>query len=448
MKDLYTGVRGAAVDILNRIERTDSYLDKLLDHELRNSELSGQDKALLYELVHGVVRWLGRLDWILSGFYKGQFSKALPILKNALRVALYQIMFLDKIPDYAIVNEAVDFVKKLQGQKPADITNAVLRNIIRSKNGLRYPNPEENLTGYLAAYYSHPSWLVKRWLERYGQEATESLMLANNERPYLTLRINLLKVDKTEFETLLNSVNLRFNTCKYLPDFYKLQNLTNIQNWQYFQEGYFTIQDESAGMACRLLDVNPGMDVLDLCAAPGGKTTYLADLMNNRGSITSVDKFEIKLKYLEAALNRLGITNVKTVQSDIKEFEGGTYDRILLDAPCSGMGTLSKKPEIKWKKDLLDIRKLSTLQSELIRKAASMVNPGGVLVYSTCTIEPEENFEVVSKFLEEHPEFELDNASKYVPEEVVDANGCVQTMPNLHKMDGAFAARLVRKSGL
>lgn len=446
VKDLYVGVRGAAVDILNRIERTDSYLDKLLDHELRNSELSGQDKALLYELVHGVVRWMGRLDWILSGFYKGQFSKALPILKNALRVALYQIMFLDKIPDYAIVNEAVDFVKKLQGQKPADITNAVLRNIIRSKNGLRYPNPEENLTGYLAAYYSHPSWLVKRWVERYGQEATEALMLANNERPYLTLRVNLLKVDKTEFESLLNSVNLRFNHCKYLPDFYKLQNLTNIQNWQYFQEGYFTIQDESAGMACRLLDVQPGMNVLDLCAAPGGKTTYLADLMNNRGTITSVDKFEIKLKYLEASLNRLGITNVKTVQADIRELEAESYDRILLDAPCSGMGTLSKKPEIKWKKDLLDIRKLAALQSELIRKAAALLNPGGVLVYSTCTTEPEENFEVISGFLAEHPEFELDKASRFVPEEVVDSNGCVQTMPNLHKMDGAFAARLIKKS--
>jgi len=173
VENLFTGVRGIAVKILNRVERTDSYMEKLLDYELRNSDLNGQDKALLYEIVHGVLRWMGRLDWILSGFYKGQFSKAIPILKNALRVALYQILFLDRVPEYAVVNEAVEFVKKLQGQKPADITNAVLRNIIRSKNSIRYPDENENLLGYLAAYWSHPSWLVKRWLGRFGREETE-----------------------------------------------------------------------------------------------------------------------------------------------------------------------------------------------------------------------------------------------------------------------------------
>ena len=167
VKDLYVGVRGLAVKILSRVERTDSYLDRILEKELRSTELSGVDKALLYEIVHGVVRHMGRLDWVLSGFYKGQFSKAIPILKNALRVALYQILFLDKVPEYAAVNEAVEFVKKLQGQRPADISNAVLRNIIRSKNSLRYPDPEENLIGYLSTYYSHPVWIVKRWLTRY-----------------------------------------------------------------------------------------------------------------------------------------------------------------------------------------------------------------------------------------------------------------------------------------
>ncbi|MDP2365631.1 MAG: transcription antitermination factor NusB, partial [Ignavibacteria bacterium] len=166
--DLYQGVRGLAVKILNRVERTDAYLEKLLDNELKNSELSGADKALLYEIVHGVTRWQGRLDWILNGFYKGQFSKAIPNLKNGLRVALYQILFLDRIPDHAAVNEAVEFVKKLQGQKPADLTNAILRNIIRNKNAIRYPDPNEDLIGYLSAYYSHPSWMVKRYVERFG----------------------------------------------------------------------------------------------------------------------------------------------------------------------------------------------------------------------------------------------------------------------------------------
>ena len=444
VKDLYTGVRGVAVKILDRIERTDSYLEKLLDYELKNSDLSGQDKALLYELVHGVVRWMGRLDWILAGFYKGQFSKAIPVLKNALRVALYQIMFLDKIPDYAIVNEAVDFVKKLQGQKPADITNAVLRNIIRSKNGLRYPDPNENVVSYLAAYYSHPTWLTKRWVDRYGREAVEALMAANNERPTLTLRINGLKVDKQEFEGLLQSVNLKYAPGVYNDHFYRLQILTNIQNWQYFTEGYFAIQDESTGMPCLLLDVKPGMRVLDMCAAPGGKSAYIADLMSNSGEIVALDKFESRVKMMQANLDRLGVSIVNFVTTDALEYEDELFDRVLVDAPCSGLGTLSKKPDIKWKRDLLDIKKLTPLQDELLNKAAEMVKPGGAVVYSTCTVEPEENYGVVQKFLSEHSNFRLDDASAYVDKNIVDGNGCIQSLPHRDKMDGAFSARLVR----
>ena len=188
---------------------------------MKNAEINGPDKALLYEIVHGVVRWMGRLDWVLNGFYKGQFSKAIPNLKNCLRVALYQILFLDRVPDYAAVNEAVEFIKKLQGQKPADLTNAILRNIIRSKNGIRYPDPEEDVMGYISAFHSHPSWLVKRYVNRFGRDATEKLFAANNEKPFLTLKINLLKVKHEEFKYLLNSVNLKFVQGKYLPEFFQ-----------------------------------------------------------------------------------------------------------------------------------------------------------------------------------------------------------------------------------
>lgn len=446
IKDIYQGVRGIAVRILNRVERTDSYLEKLLDHELKNSELTGPDKALLFEIVHGVMRWMGRLDWILSGFYKGQFSKAIPILKNALRVALYQIMFLDKVPEYAIVNEAVEFVKKLQGQKPGDITNAVLRNIIRSKNALRYPDPADNLIGYLAAYYSHPSWLIKRWLDRFGREETEKLMIANNERPTLMLRVNLLKVNIQEFRSLLDSVNLGYDPGKYLPEFFRLHNLTNITNWKYFKEGYFSIQDESAGIACRVLDVRPGMRILDICAAPGGKSTYISDLMNNEGEIVAIDRFETRLGILQKNLDRLGVTNVKTVYMDALEYEGEPFDRVLCDVPCSGLGTLTKKPDIKWKKDLLDIRHLAEVQYRLLKKGASMVKPGGIVVYSTCTTEPEENYGVVRRFLEEHPDFRLEPITDEFTVDLVDTSGTIQTLPHIHSMDGAFAAKLVRNS--
>jgi 16S rRNA (cytosine967-C5)-methyltransferase len=444
VRDLYSGVRGLAVKILNRVERTDSYLERLLDNEMRNSDLTGPDKALLYEIVHGVVRWMGRLDWVLNGFYKGQFSKAIPNLKNGLRVALYQIMFLDRVPDFAVVNEAVEFVKKLQGQKPADLTNAILRNIIRSKNGIRYPDPAEDLPGYLTAYYSHPSWMVKRYLARFGREATEKLLSANNEKPFLTLKINALKTNPDDFKQLLNKVNLRFKPGSYLPEFFKLQNLTNITAWEYYTEGFFNIQDESAGLACRLLDVRPGLRVLDMCAAPGGKTAYIAGLMHDEGEIIAIDRFEARLKIMEKNINRLKINSIKLIESDALEYTDSGFDRILADVPCSGTGTLCKKPDIKWKKDLLDIRRMTELQYKLLEKAASLVKPQGIVVYSTCSIEPEENWDIVSRFLTEYPEFRLESAAGSFPVEIIDANGCIQTFPHSHQLDGAFAAKLVR----
>ena len=443
--NLYQGVRGHAIKILNRVDRTDAYLDKLLDIELKNSNLTGPDKALLFEIVHGVTRWLGRIDWILNGFYKGQYSKSIPNVKNALRVALYQILFLDKVPDYAAVNESVEFVKKLQGQKHADQTNAVLRNIIRNKDGIRYLNPEEDIIGYLSAYYSHPSWMVKRWLNRFGKEETEKLLIANNCKPSMTLRVNGLATTKEELIKLLNSVDLKFTESKFHNEFVKLNNLTNIADWEYFRKGYFSIQDESTGFPIKLLDAKPGMRVLDLCAAPGGKTAFIADFMNNEGEIIALDRFESRLKILQKNLERLKVNNVKTIAVDGLEYEEeNLFDRVLVDAPCSGLGTLTKKPDLKWKKGLGDIRKIVNMQYELLVKGAFLLKPGGFLVYSTCTIEPEENFEIVKKFLTENSEFTLVNVESEFDASLIDANGCIQTFPHVHGIDGSFGAKIQR----
>lgn len=445
--NLYQGVRGLAVKILNRVDRTDAYLDKLLEIEIKNSNLVGADKALLFEIVHGVTRWEGRIDWILTGFYKGQFSKAIPNIKNALRVALYQILFLDKVPDYAAVNEAVEFVKKLQGQAAADLTNAVLRNIIRNKENIRYPNPDEDINNYLSAYFSHPTWLVKRWLARFGREETEKLLIANNNKPNLTIRVNNLVTNPTEMKSLLNLVELKFSEGKFLKEFIRMNSLTNITDWEYFAKGYFSIQDESTGFPIKLLDVSPGMRVLDLCAAPGGKTGFIADEMKNTGEIVAIDKFESRLKILEKNLTRLKVTNVVTKVTDAADFEDEEgFDRVLIDAPCSGLGTLTKKPDLKWKRDLGDIRKIVNIQYELLKKGASLVKQNGFIVYSTCTIEPEENFELIKKFFSENPNFALVDAGELLPKAVVDENGCVATLPHVHGIDGAFAAKLVRNN--
>jgi len=444
--ELYSGARSIAVKILNRIDRTDAYLDKILDNEMKHSGLKGADKALLFEIVHGVIRQRLKIDYILNSFYKGQFSKCVINIKNALRVALYQIIYLDKVPDYASVNEAVEFIKKVQGRKPADLINAILRNIIRNKEALRYPDPDEDLIAFLSIYYSHPVWMVKRWLSRYGREATESLMTANNERPAISIRVNTLKISVEDFYQMLEKVDLKYIKGKLLPDYLKLKNMSNITDWEYFNKGYFNIQDESAGIACRLLEVKPNMRVLDLCAAPGGKSVYLATLMNNEGEIVAVDKFGSRLKRLSGNLARLGVTNVKVVEADALSYEDEPFDRVLLDAPCSGLGTLSKKPDIKWKRNLTELRNLTKLQYELLVKAASMLKAGGSLVYSTCTIEPEENQEIVKKFVNNNPNYIFNKGNGCFAEDLRNKDGFIQTMPNIHQLDGAFSCRIDRVS--
>jgi len=243
----------------------------------------------------------------------------------------------------------------------------------------------------------------------------------------------------------MNSVNLKFSQGNYLPEFFKLQNLTNITGWEYFTKGYFNIQDESAGLACRLLDVSEGMRVLDLCAAPGGKTAYLASIMRDNGEIVAVDKYESRLSLVRKNLTRLEVKSVRTIEADALEFTDQPFDRVLADVPCSGTGTLSKKPDIKWKKNIFDIRANTELQYNILLKAASLVKVGGVVVYSTCSIEPEENFDLVKRFLENNSDFEFESAIDRFSPELVDANGCIQTLPHIHQLDGAFAAKLIRR---
>jgi len=317
--------------------------------------------------------------------------------------------------------------------------------LLEVRDSIRYPDPGEDQIAYFSAYYSHPSWLVKRWLNRYGKDETEKLLIANNNKPSLTLRVNGLVSDIAEIESLLNSVDLKFSSGKYLPEFLRMHTLSNITDWEFFQKGYFTVQDESTGLPIKLLDVKPGLRVLDLCAAPGGKTAFIADIMKNIGEIIALDRFESRLKILEKNLFRLKVTNVTAVTIDALEYEDDSgFDRVLVDAPCSGLGTLTKKPDLKWKRDLGDIRKIVNIQFNLLKKGASLLKPGGFIVYSTCTIEPEENFEIIKKFLLERPDFKLVNAGDIFVADLIEENGCVQTLPQVHGLDGSFAAKLER----
>jgi 16S rRNA (cytosine967-C5)-methyltransferase len=441
---LYDGVRGTAVRILNRVERTDAYLDKLVDVELKSGELSDVDKGLLNELVHGVLRWQNKLDWVLNGFSHGNFAKSEINLKNALRVALYQILFLERVPHPAAVNEAVEFVKRIRGEKPAGLVNAILRNIIRNLSGIRYPDPAEDEVQYLAVLYSHPHWVVKRWLRRFGFDEAKKLLAANNERPGLTLRVNRLKTDPGTLQGFLEGQGIEVTRSPRLENFMRVKGLARIGQMELFRSGHFTIQDESAGLACLLLGVEPGHRVLDLCAAPGGKTTNIAEGMGNRGEVVAVDRYESKLQLIHGSCERLGLTNVRLVAGEASTLEVEPADRVLLDAPCTGLGVLAKKPDIKWKRDPSDILKLTKIQRGMLENAARLLKPGGALVYSTCTTEPEENRDMVQGFLRDHPELRLDDARLHLPADCVTPEGFVETYPHIHATDGSFAARMVK----
>jgi 16S rRNA (cytosine967-C5)-methyltransferase len=443
-EEFYKGPRGIAVKILNRIERTDSYLDKLLDVELNSGELNDLDKRFLTELTHGVVRWKTRLDFIIEQFCKNKFAMQDPNIRNAMRVALYQILFLSKIPHAAAVNEAVEFVKKIRGQKAANLVNAVLRNIIRNLNKLPTPDHETDPVQYLSIMYSHPSWMVKRWVDRYGLYETEQLLSANNERPTIVVRANTLKTTADELVKLFEERNIRNTRSKYLENFIKVGHLSGIYNLDLFEKGYFSVQDESSGLVVKLLDPKPGETVIDLCSAPGGKTTFIGELMKNQGKIIAVDKYEHRLNLVKQSCERLGVENVEFIPKDALEVDVEPADKVLVDAPCSGLGVIQKKPDIKWQRELSDIRNLAKTQIELLEKASKLVKNGGVIVYSTCTIEPEENIEVVKEFLSRHPEFKIDDARNYLPSDIVNGEGCMETYPHKHDMDGGFAVRLIK----
>jgi len=442
---LFHGARGLAVKTLTRVEQSGAYLDKLLNYELSGSGLGDLDRRLLTELTTGVLRWQARLDWVLTGFYHGEFSKCIPVVKNALRVALYQILFLDRIPHSAAVNESVEIVKRLKGLRSASVVNGVLRSVIRKLDAITYPEPDGDPARYLSIMFSHPLWMVRRWVARYGAEQTERLLAANNARPGVALRVNPLRGSVDDVMRHLAERGLHPVRSANIETMVHVEGLAGIGADPLFREGRYTIQDEGAALASMLAEVRPGMRVVDLCAAPGGKSTAMAERMQGLGEIVAVDKYDSKLKLIDTAARRLGFEDViRTAAGDARKIALEPADVVLVDAPCSGLGVLAKKPDIKWKREPDDIDAMTKLQREILENAARMVKPGGHLVYSTCTIEPAENEDVVRAFLASHPEFELVPASEVLPASVVDDDGFLRTLPHLHGMDGTFGARMRR----
>jgi 16S rRNA (cytosine967-C5)-methyltransferase len=436
--------RELAYRILLRWAQTSSYVDHILSEMLGRANLSAADRSLVTEIVNGVVRWKGKLDWILSQLFRGDYARSSPKLQTILRLGLYQLLLLEKVPEYAAVSEAVLLAKK---EAPAwgRLVNAVLRSYLREPDRIVFPRLEDDPVAAISVSQSHPEWLVRRWLRRLGLEETIRLCEANNRRPAVSVRVNLRRSSREEVADELRAMGISVSE-GVIASFLRIEQAGDVQRLPAFIEGKLTVQDESAGLAVLLLAPEPGETVLDLCAAPGGKSTFLAELANEKARVVAVDRDLRRARLVRENSGRLRLQRIFVLVADARNFTARAVDRVLLDAPCSGLGVLAKRSDLRWRRSEAQIAELSKLQLELLENAAAQVRPGGVVVYSTCTIEPEENEEVIERFLTAHQNFELEPATNFVPKEFVDKEGFVRTYPHVHGMDGSFAARLRRKA--
>ncbi len=442
--------RALAVDILNRVDGEQAFAEPLLDAVLSSGRPeSDADRGLLTFLVYGTLRMRGLLDFLIDRFYRGKPHALQTGIRNILRVALFQARFAEKIPDYAAVDEAVNTTKALFPGREK-LVNAILRNTLRGMAAVEYPGLEADPAGHIAVTQSHPRWLVERWLDGLGFEQTHALCKADNEIPPLALRVNLLKATRQDVMERLARAGHDVRPTGYSPEGIILAKPpVALREMPELTGGLLYVQDEASQLVSRFLAPGKGERVLDLCAGAGGKTTHLAALMENEGEVVAADIQAGKLEALEATARRWGITAVKTAVVDAANAAGtaglGSFDRVLVDAPCSGLGTLRRNPEIRWHLTARKLGEFPPLQKRILGNAAACVKGGGVLLYSTCSVMPEEDEGVVEAFLEGHRDFIPARPPAGFPDDVVDAKGFLRTFPHRHGTDGFFGALLRRR---
>ncbi len=430
---------------MQRRDHGGDFVENLLEQTLADARLSPPDRGLCQELVYGVVRWQATLDHLIAGKTPGRVQK--PALQNLLRLGLYQIFWLDRIPNHAAVHETVEQAKHAGFGPQAGFVNAVLRGFLRefdaTKNLLAELKKNQPHLGY-----SQPEWLIARWQQRWGAEKTARLLDWNNTPPKTFARVNALKFSGTG----VPPVPLPANTTDLIEqwrdenvdyDFvrrdwfeenrvFELKSHPPLATLPSFQQGYFYVQDPSTLLAVRELNPQPGETILDLCAAPGGKTTHIAQLMQNQGKLVAHDNAPERLKLIVENCTRLGVTCVETLSNLEFEIWNLKFDRILIDAPCSNTGVLRRRVDLRWRIRAEEIQRLRATQLDLLKRAAPLLKPGGTLVYSTCSLEPEENHAVVEQFLREQPGFKLECSR--------------ELLPFADEVDGAFVARLTKTS--
>jgi 16S rRNA (cytosine967-C5)-methyltransferase len=439
--------------MLARIDKERSYADILLDQELSHGSIKGPDRGLLTELVYGTLRKQGTLDHLISQFSSIRIDRIERSVHTLLRLGLYQLMFLDRVPTSAAVNETVK-LSKLLAPKASGFINAVLRETDRKRDSIQWPDRESDPAGWMAARHSSPKWIAQMWLDQLGAEEAEQLARTMSEAPPVTIRVNTLKCSRDELIVKLSAEQVSAAPCKFSPLGVQILSHSPLTLLDSFRQGLFSIQDEASQLAAILLGSSPGDRVLDICAAPGGKTTCIAELMGNSGEIVACDINPRRLKQVQLLADRLG---VKIIRAELANAENlfipaatKQFTKVLLDAPCSGLGVLRRNPEGKWWKTVEEINTLAGLQQRILSNAASYVAPGGTLIYATCSTSVQENESVVNDFLLQHNDFALDDIRELYPQfdPLCSSNGHLRPWPHLHGMDGFFAARLRRQEKL
>ncbi len=417
----------------------------VLDYSQAN-KLDTRGRAEVREYVQNILRRRSYLDFLIDQFSNVKIEEMKTRLKNILRLGVYDMVFMDSTPDYAAINESVEISKYTLGSRTGDLTNAILRNLQRDIDDLPKPSFEDR-TKLIATTFSHPEWLVERWTSRFGEREAFQLMQANNQRPVYYVRANNLRTKTENFKLRMSKNDVAFEESDWLPGYFQVDSVAPFISKGWLDKGFCQIQDIAAGFAPFLLDPEPGESVYDLCAAPGTKSILMSDLMNGDGDILAVDISSERLDKLAESALSYHAENIRVRRADVTEVSLDETDGVLLDAPCTGTGVLSKRADLRWRRDEQGLKNAVELQAKLLDSAAKMVKKGGRLVYSTCSIEEEENMEQVMNFLDRHENFELQTVEGYVPNETIVHGGLAyQTLPHKHQCDGHFGVRLKRTS--
>ena len=437
--------RDTALKVLIACRTHGAWADAALKAQLARDQLSPQDAALCSRMVYGVTQNRLLLDFYLAAYCSQKPDQLQPPLLDILRLGAYQILFLDKVPDRAAVSEAVELAKRSGRGQAAGLVNAVLRKLSQNKNAL--PSiPDRDEVKFLSIRYSHPKWLVKRLLELLGRGETEAFLAADNTAAPLTVQVNPLKTTQEKLTAELEALGVRVTPHVWVPGCLELSGTGDLTALEPFRVGHFLVQDGAAALAARAAAVTPGQRVLDVCAAPGGKSFGAAFAMEDRGEILACDLHENKLKRIQDGAQRLGLTSIRTAAADGREFRPeweAAFDTVLVDAPCSGLGIIRKKPDTRYKK-ADDLFTLPVVQQAILDNACRYVKPGGVLVYSTCTILPEENQQVTDAFLAQHRDFSREDLP--LPDQAGQADGQVTLWPHRHDTDGFYICRMRRQA--